>query len=335
MRTLLLTALLLSLPSASAQGGASPATPPAVSAPAAGTVTLSLSAQPGTLVELAQTTVTRLTLEDVRVTAPDGGTGPSEAELNELRRGLQEALAQAGAQTTSGKVFYRVQERAADGTVTLLNTVVTEPPGQGPLSIRLVQTVAPDGRVTLTRIESDNPLVQSALSGLSPEALRAQSGTGGDLTGVYGQAFASGQTVTRTSTVDVQALLGSLLGSFAAGLGGGENPLGQVQASPLTVTTATTYRGVNPAGLHVFDTRTTTGAWTLDFGGAQAAGPGLRLELLEGSQGGGLSLYRPDGLPVGSAQTQAMRLRVSLTQPGGEQLQMLVRLDQTVTLRPR
>ncbi|BDP43176.1 hypothetical protein DAETH_31450 [Deinococcus aetherius] len=332
MRTVLLTALLLTAPAASAQGGTTLATPPAPAA--AATVTLSLGARPGTLVELTQTTVTRLTVEDVQVTAPDGAA-PSEAEQGELRQGIEEALGRAGTQTSVGKVFYKVQERAPDGTVTLVNTVITQVPGLGPLTVRLVQTVAPGGTVALTRIESDNPLVQAALSGLTPEVLRNQlGGGGGDLTGVYGQTFAVGQPVTRSVTVDVQALLGAVLGSLAAGLGGGENPLGGVQASPLTVTTTTTYRGVNPAALHVFGTRSTSGAWTVEFGGGPDI-PRIRLELLGGSQGGGLSLYRPDGLPVGSTQTQATRLRMSLTQPGGEQLQMLVRLDQTVTLRPR
>ncbi|WP_216324004.1 hypothetical protein [Deinococcus aestuarii] len=335
MRTILLTALLLIAPSVSAQGGTTPAPPPAPAA--ANTATLSLTARPGTLAELTLTTVTRLTLEDVQVSAPDGA-GPGEAELSDLRRGIEETLGRVGPQTSVGKAFYKVQERAPDGTVTLLSTVVTDVPGQGPVALRTVQRVAPDGTVSLVRLESDNPLVQSVLSGLSPEALRAQAGGGGsDLTGVYGQTFTVGQPVTRTVTVDAQALLGNLFGAVAAGLGGGQNPLGQVQASPLTVTTTTTYRGVNPAGLHVFETRSTNADWTLEFGGEGAAAgtPRIRLDLLGGSTGSGLSLYRQGGLPVGSAQVQATRLRVSLTQPGGEQLQVLLRLDQTVTLRPR
>ncbi|MEF2277124.1 hypothetical protein V3W47_02360 [Deinococcus sp. YIM 134068] len=334
MRTVLLTALLLAATPTHAQTTATPAPAP-VTAATPGAATLTLTAPVGTLAEFVTTTRTRLTLEDVQVTRADG-TAPSEAELAELRRGVQEVLGRAGTQTSVLKTFYRVEERAPDGTVTLVNTVVTDVPGQGPLSIRIVQTVAPDGAVNVTRLESDNPLVQSALSGLSPEALRSQTGSGSsDLTGVYGRAFPVGQPVTRTVTVDAQALLGGLLGAIAAGLGGGQNPLGGVQASPLTTTTVTTYRGPNPAGLRVFETRSTSGDWTLELGGGAAGFPRVRLELLGGSRSDGLSLYRPDGLPVGNTQTQTLRMRVGVTPPDGERLTMLVRLEQSVTLRPR
>lgn len=326
MRTLLLTALLLAAPAASAQ-----ITPAGASSAA---TTLSLTAPVGASVALTSTVQSRITLEELQVSGPDGRQA-SEAELAERRADFQRSMG-AAAQPTSVKSFYRVQGRAADGTVTLLTSVVTNVPGQGAVTVRLTQTVAQDGRTQITRVESDHPEVQAVLQRLAPGVLRAQtSAGGGDPLSLYGQTFTPGQTRTQTVTVDAQALLGSLFGalSLSSSLGTG-NPLGSVKASPLTVRTTTTYRGTNAAGQRVFDASGSAGNWTVELGDLndRSAPLALRLDLLDLTQSG-QSVYRPDGLPAGQSTTQTLRMRMTMTGPGGSRVQMLLRLNQTTQTR--
>ncbi|EYB69409.1 hypothetical protein DEIPH_ctg008orf0144 [Deinococcus phoenicis] len=330
MKTLL-TALLLAVPAAHAQT-VQPASVPAASTPAA-TTALRLTAQPGTSVQLTTSVRTQLTLEDLQVTGP-GGQKMEAAQLARMRADIQRGLSGAATQTTAVKTFYKVQGRAADGTVTLLNTAATSVPGQPAINIRIVQTVAPNGQTRVTRAESDNPAVQSALQALSPEVLRAQVNTGGsDLTSLYGQTFTAGQPRTQTTTVDAQALMGSLIGALTASLGEG-NPLGNVKASPLTVRTTTTYRGTAAGGQRIFDVSSNLGTWTVELGDLQSKTMPLRMRLeLLGGQQSGQSLYRPDGLPAGQSMTQTMRMRMTMTQPDGSQMQMVLRLNQNMQAR--
>ncbi|GMA15765.1 hypothetical protein E5F05_06285 [Deinococcus metallilatus] len=339
MKPLLLTALLLAAPAATAQTSipAIPATPPpSTAAPraapgTAATTTLRLTAQPGTTVELTANVKTQLTLEDVQVTKP-GGQPASAAEVARLRADIQKGLSSGAAAVPSIRTLYKVQDRAADGTVTLLTSVVTSVPGQPPISLRLTQTVAPDGRTRITRVESDNPTVQAALQALPPDVLQAQANQGGNLTDLYGQTFTVGQPRTQTRTVDAQALLGSMFGAMAASMGGG-NPFSNLKATPLTVRTTITYRGMNAGGQRVFDTSSTAGAWTIELGD-QTEPMHLKLELLDLTESG-QSLYRPDGLPAGQTGTQTMRMRLTMTEPDGSQTQMLLRLNQNVSMQGR
>ncbi|GAA5514480.1 hypothetical protein Dcar01_03236 [Deinococcus carri] len=347
MKPYLLTALLLAAPAAAAQTPSAPsipATPPSSTAVpgratsstatpgTASTLTLRLTAQPGATVQLTSTVRTQITLEDLRLTGP-GGQAASTAEAASLRADIQRGLNAASAQAAVSKTFYRVQGRAADGTVTLLTSTVTNMPEQPPLTVRVTQTVAPDGRTRVTRVESDNPQVQAALRGLPLDKLSAQGDMGSDLTGLYGQTFTVGQPRTQTGTLDAQALLGGVFGGMAASMGAGD-ALGNVKATPLTVRTTTTYRGTNASGQSVFDQRGSAGNWTVELGdlNSKTAAFHVKMELLDLTQSG-QSLYRPDGLPAAQSMTQTLRMRATFTQPDGSQMQMTLRLNQNVQAR--
>lgn len=321
MRSLLLTSLLLAAPAAQAQTASSTS------------VTLRLTAAPGTGVELLTTARTQMTLEDVQASGP-GGKAISAAELNKLRAEMQKGMG-AAAQTISGKTFYKVQGRAANGTVTLLTSTALTVPGQPAMTIRLVQTVAPGGKAKITRVESDNPQLQAMLGKLSPEALNAQVSGGGDLTGLYGQTFTAGVPRTQTATIDAQALLGNLLGSLTAGMDGAE-VLGKVKASPLTIQSVTTYQGANARGQAVFNARSTARPWTIELGNLadKSAPVAMKMELLDLAQSG-QSTYRPDGLPAAQTSTQTMRMRMTIQTPDGGRMQMLLRMNQTTTATAR
>lgn len=352
MKPHLLTALLLAAPAAAAQTTSVPsipATPPSSTAVpgratpgttmsstatpgTASALTLRLTAQPGATVQLTSTVRSQITLEDLRLTGP-GGQAASAAEAASLRADIQRGLNAASAQAAVSKTFYRVQGRAADGTVTLLTSAVTNVPGQPPSTVRVTQTVAPDGRLRFTRVESDDPQVQAALQGLPLDKLGTQGNLGSDLTGLYGQTFAVGQPRTQSETLDAQALLGGIFGGMAASMGAGD-ALGSVKATPLTVRTTTTYRGMNASGQSVFDQRGSAGNWTVELGdpNSKTAPFHVKMDLLELTQSG-QSLYRPDGLPAALSMTQTLRMRATFTQPDGSQMQMTLHLNQNVQAR--
>ncbi|TDE86519.1 hypothetical protein [Deinococcus sp. S9] len=123
MKRLLLTALLLAAPAATAQTTsrptpsvqAIPATPPATAAPGStSAVTLRLSAQPGTTAQLSGTVQSQITLEDVQVSGP-GGQPVSAAETARLRAQLQQGLNAGAGTLPSIQTNYQVQGRAAGG----------------------------------------------------------------------------------------------------------------------------------------------------------------------------------------------------------------------------
>lgn len=329
MRTLLLTSLLLVTPATSLQTAQAQTTP----AQTAQATTLRLTAQPGTSVQLVTSVKTAMTLEDVQATGPDGQK-MSAAEQAQLRAELSRGL-NASAQAVTGKTFYKVQGRSADGTVTLLTSTVVSVPGQASITIRLTQKVAPNGQTQFTGIDSDNPGVKAALSGLSPEILQGQMSGSGALTGLYGQSFAVGQTRTQTNTLDAQGLLGGLLGSLTAGMKEAE-VLGKIKATPLTVQTKTTYKGLNASKQHVFFQNSTARPWTIELGdpSSKTAPMHIKMELLDLAQSG-QSLYRPDGLPAAQTLTQTMRMRMTMHSPENGQLTMLLRMNQTVTASTR
>jgi len=332
MRPFLLTSLLLTAPATSFQT-AQAQTNQAQTKQAQTATTLRLTAQPGTSVQLLTSVKTQMTLEDVQATDADGKK-MSAAEQAKLRAEMSKGMSGA-AQAVTGKTFYKVQGRAGDGTVTLLTSTAVSVPGQAPITIRLTQKVAPGGKTQISSVDSDNPAVKAALSKLSPEMLRGQMGGGGDLTGLYGQSFAVGQARTQTVTLDAQGLLGSLLGGMTAGMKE-TDVLGKLKATPLTVQTKTTYKGLNASKQHVFSQNSTARPWTIELGDlkSKTAPMHIKMELLDLAQTG-QSLYRTDGLPAAQTFTQTMRMRMTMNSPENGRLTMLLRMNQTVTASAR
>jgi len=278
--------------------------------------------------ELVTSVKSQYTVEDVQISGK-GGTKSSAAELTQFRAQMQQGL--GAAQTLTGKTFFRVQGRAADGTTTLLASTALSLPGQPAMTIRLTQTVAPDGAAQITRAESDNPQLQAVLSTLSPEALKVQFSKGSDLSEVYGQPLTVGQPRTRIGTLDGQALMGGLAASM-----GSAAALGKIKASPLTVQSTTTYQGVNAAGQYVFNLRSTAQPWSLSLDGlgSESGLVSMNMELLDLAQSG-QSLYRRDGLPVAQTLTQTIRMRMTTQTADIGQIQVVLRMTQTITATSR
>lgn len=83
-------------------------------------------------------------------------------------------------------------------------------------------------------------------------------------------------------------------------------------ASPLTLRSVTTYRGLNAQRQHVFETQTTFQAWAYEVRLGGEDGQTFRAELLpQSSRTGGTFLIRPDGLLASSTDTQVLRRRVT------------------------
>lgn len=350
---LLLCALLLAAPAVSDSASAQmaiPATPGPVggpgSAPTPGTAPVStapintapinpapinpapvlrLTAPVGTSAEYVTTVSTRVTVSDVRVSAVPGG-GATEADLNDVRRAF---AGNAGTlnrtQTQSGKAFYRVAGRRPDGSVRLVTTLVQGGAGAPAVTLSITQDLSPAGRGSNFSITSPDPQLAHALSALDDPQIQALTTQSGAAT-IYGTPLVAGQPRTTTATVDTQALLGGLIGALTGGA------LGQVEASPLSVTTTTTYRGSGPQGETRFGTRAAAGRWTFRVAGGPGT-PELAFEL-SGLDASGTSSYRRDGLPGAATLRQQLRLNATLRQDG-VQVRLAMTLDQTVELTPR
>lgn len=326
MRRLLLTALLL-LPSAasSALAGGQEGPPPAAPRTAATAPVLRLTAPVGTTVNLTTETVSRTEIESVEVEGEDAA-GTEAA--------IRQGVGGAGPQRVTGRGSTRVQSRGADGSAVLVDSVVVPLPGEGDVTLRFVQTLRPDGTLADLRAETDSPALQEFLAAISTEVLRQQAGSGGVQNTFYGTPLVAGQTRTRTVTVDTQALLGALFGSLST-LVGEEDAFTATGASPLTLRSVTTYRGLNAQRQHVFETQTTFQPWSYEVRmGGEGSSMTFRAELLpQGSRAGGTSLIRPDGLLAGSTDTQVLRLRVTATDGDGQTVQYVVRTTQQSTVR--
>lgn len=325
MRRLLLTALLL-LPSPALAGGQE-GPPPAAPRTAATAPVLRLTAPVGTTVNLVTETVSRTEIERVEVQGEDAA---------EVEAALREGLGGAAPQQVTGRASTRVQSRGPDGSVVLVDSVIVPLPGEGDVTLRFVQTLRPDGTLADLRAESDSPALQEFLAALGTEALRQQAGSGSGQNALYGFPLVPGQSRTRTATVQTQGLLAALYGGLSA-LVGDEEAFTATQASPLTLRSTTTYRGLNAARQHVFETQTTFQVWSF---GARVGGADdsltFRAELLpEGTRAGGTTLLRPDGLLAGSTDTQVLRLRVTVTDNDGLEVQYVLRTTQQTTVRGR
>ncbi|ACO45027.2 hypothetical protein [Deinococcus deserti] len=327
MRLFVLTALLLSAPAA-AQGNA-PATVP-VSASAA---TLRVTAAVGTTVEMQTTTQSRMTMGKVEVTAAPGRQ-VSAAKLQAMQQEFSRGMAGADVPAMTGKLFVKVAARAADGSVTLLTSMIQNIPGEKtPLTLRVTQQVAPDGSITGLSMDSDHPMMKPLLSGLTPEKLRQiASQSGADHTGIYGLPLVKGSVHTQTATLDLQEIMSAVLQGIA-----GQDPevaaaLGDLKSSFLKTTTTTTYSGLNAQGLHTFMVSGRAGGYRMSLGG-QGGLPAMTMEL-KNLQTSGSSTYRPDGLPGLMTQQSTMQMVMTM-QMDDVVVTMPMTMTQTLTARPR
>ncbi|MCP2015183.1 hypothetical protein L1280_002344 [Deinococcus sp. HSC-46F16] len=321
MRRLLLTALLL-LPAPALAGGQE-GPPPAAPRTAATAPVLRLTAPVGTTVYLITETVSRTEIESVEVQGEDA------AELEAAVRG---GLGAAGTQRTTGESSTRVQSRGADGSVTLRDTALIPLPDGREVALRVFQTVRPNGTRTGVRFEVDDPTLQQVFAGLNSEQFQRQFATNDPANNLYGFPLVPGQSRTATATVDMQALLTGLFGGL---LGPEAADFPAVQASPMTARTTTTYRGLNAARQHVFETSSTFAPWSVQFGGG-ADSPEFRAELLsQGSRSTTSTLFRADGLTAGGTQSQTLRMRVTTTGPDGETMRVTFRVTTEATVRAR
>lgn len=321
MRRLLLTALLL-LPAPALAGGQE-GPPPAAPRTAATAPVLRLTAPVGTTVNLVTETVSRTELESVEVQGDDAA---------EVEAAVREGLGGAGTQRASGQASTRVQSRGADGSVVLQDTVLVPLPDGREVTLRVVQTLHPDGRRTGLRFEADDPTLQQVFAGLNAEQFQQQLAANDPTNNLYGFPLVPGQSRTATATVDAQALL---TGLFSGLIGAGAADVPAVQASPMTARTTTTYRGLNAACQHVFESSSTFAPWSFQFGNG-ADGPEFRAELLsQGSRSATTTLFRADGLTAGGTQRQTLRMRVTTTGPDGEAMQITFRVTTEATVRTR
>lgn len=317
VKSLLLSAALL-LPLASAQGA-----PPITGA----APMLSLSAPVGTGVEYQTTTTSRTAVSNVQVTALPGSDASAE-DLADIKRSLLAGMAGAGNVTVKGKLFYRVTGRDAGGNVTLLSSVVQSVPGQPPVTLKITQTVARDGAVGGLKFESDNAALNAAFAGLDPQKLQELAGqNNANLAGVYGQPLVKGQPRSQTVTLDATGLLSGLLGAFASQA---ELPalFGQIQSTPLQVTTVTTYGGLNAQGLHTFTQSSKYDRWQVKLGGSGDL-PAMNFELAGGGASG-TQTYRKDGLPGPLTQKTGQTLNMTV-EMDGVQVALTMTVDQSVT----
>lgn len=291
--------------------------------------------------ELASTSSTRMTLDDVEVTAAPGAR-VSETKLKEARRAMTTAMSDMKnmpTMTTTGKTFYKVSGRDASGLTTLvISSVLTVPGSAGkaakPTTVTVTQQVAPDGKATVKSYESSDPQVSALLKGLTPEKLQQMSTQGGtDAAGMYGRPLVVGTPSSTTFTLDASELLSSFLGSF----GGAEmqKMTRDVQATPLQATVTTAYRGQDAGGQHTFDIQSTYNPWQVDLklAASGAAPTTMKLSLLSG-QSKGSATYRADGLPSGVNQANTMKMQLIMVMDN-IQVKMLMTTTQTTTLKPR
>lgn len=321
MRPLLLTALLL-LPAPALAGGQE-GPPPAAPRTAASAPVLRLTAPVGTTVNLITETVSRTEIESVEVRGEDAA---------EVEAAVRQGLGGAGTQRVTGESSTRVQSRGPDGSVVLQDTVLIPLPDGREVALRVFQTVRPNGTRTGLRFEVDDPTLQQVFAGLNSEQFQQQFATSDPANNLYGFPLVPGQSRTATATVDMQALLTGLFGGL---LGPEAADVPAVQASPLTARTTMTYRGLNAARQHVFDTSSTFAPWSFQFGGG-ANGPEFRAEMLpQGSRSLATSLFRADGLTAGGTQSQTLRMRLTTTGPDGESMQVTFRVVTEATVRTR
>lgn len=337
MRRLLLALTLLLATPGLAQEAPVPATPPpampavpptapdpALPAP----TTIHLTPKPGTLLEFVQTQRQSFDLQDAQIEPLPGQTLSPKAKANfeQGRADLIRAF-KTGAQTAASgsKGFVKVLPNLPDGRqVIVYNTVIPDPRTKLSRSLRFRQTAGPDGRGSF---EIDGPLdpADQQLAESLRAGLLEQSNS---LTGaLYNRPLTPGEAFEQSVSIDFQKLLGSLF----AGLGAGAASARPAN-TPTRITVSYAYRGLNAAGLHLFDTTSQT-----DPVAIKVQLKGLSLEFnIQTLNGRGQTLVRPDGLLGGlTSHSEGEFEMVLVLQQERSQLRLKGRIvqDQTQTLR--
>ncbi|WP_261664222.1 hypothetical protein [Deinococcus sp. Marseille-Q6407] len=286
--------------------------------------TFMLTAPSGTSVTLRQTSKVQIELEDVQAT----GSAAKEMSQDDIKEMRQMFAEMGDTEVAPTDVVISVGQVFPDGSRELITSVTTQMPAESEMddfTLRVIQRIAADGRLTATRIESDNKEIQQTFAALSQDQLNNVSG--GQDTGVYGFPLVPGQSKTSTQTVDMQALLGGLMGGLVGSMSAdlSEDEAAEVQATfqnikadPLTVTSVTTYRGTDAQGRYVFDAIGKAQPWKVSFSAQNPDGSGAMqtnasitdLNVM------GQSSYRANGLPSSLNTTQEMRMRLNVTMTG-------------------
>ncbi|GAA4019164.1 hypothetical protein GCM10022631_35490 [Deinococcus rubellus] len=321
-QTLQLQAQLLSIPATPA-----PAAQPALPDVATNTAPLRLHAAPGTTLEYATTRQVQVTAFSLKVVARPGAVLSAAdrarvADLNTALSGQMPALQHLISRAqpaVAGKQFLKVQPTDAQGNMVLLSTWVAAPLSLGsaapaPRTVRLTQSVAPDGTTLDAQIAADDPAAQRFYDAL-PSDQRLNSFGQNAQAGLYGLNLVSGGTGNLVQALDLSGLLGDL----AAALGGAA-VADQIRAQPLLLDVGTTFLGRSKAGVLSYQQRFAARPWTLSAQGAGAQTSTsqtstLRLTVTDWSGQGGLS-FRPDGLPQTSDSAQSAGLDLVLDVPG-------------------
>lgn len=312
--------------------------------PLASSAPLRLHAAPGTALEYATTSQVQVSAFSLKVVARPGAVLSAAdtarlADLNQALSAQTPALRQLlgrALPAVAGKQFLKVLPPDAEGNMVLLSTWLAAPlsldsaaPAALPQSIRLTQTVAPNGTTVNVQVQADDPATQRFYDALPPDERLSSLGQNAQAS-LYSLNLAPNATGRLTQRLDLSVLLGDL----AAALGGaGVSPQirAQIGAQPLVLDVATTFLGRGEAGVLSYQQRFVARPWSLT---AQARGAGgapgtLTLSVGNWSGQGGLS-YRADGLPQTSDSTQSAGLDLSLDVPGVP-AQVQAHLDFTLT----
>lgn len=252
--------------------------------------------------------------------------------LSTLRQQMQAGSSETlPTQTMTDRVFYKVTGRDAAGTTLLVTSNITDPQTKKINVVRTTQRVTPTGKTEVLKMESDDPQMQKMFAALTAETLRQMNDQPGAGQNRYGAALTPGKAQTQTVSINMQNMLGGMLGSLSSGPGG-EQVLGKVQSTPLWATVSTIYGGLNAQGQHVFNISSSYQPWKVRIEGKGDA-PTMQLEVLSGSMSG-QETYRRDGLPATSILKQTMKMKLT-TEMQGIRIQMVMDMVQDTSLQPK
>lgn len=279
-----------------------------------------LTAPSGTSVTLRQTVQMQMELEDIQVT----GSAAEELSQDDIAAMREMFAEMSDMPTEPTELVMSVGEVFADGSRELVMSTTTEMPaesGMDDFTIRIIQLVQPDGSVSDTRFESDNAEMQAAFASMDDLDL---SSMGMNDASVYGMPLTPGFSKTNTSEVDMQALMGGMMGGLVASMSEGEDAqamaaeiISGVKSSPLVTTTKVTYTGTDAQGRYLFRTEATAQPWqlTMNLGeGSEAMNLNMELaDLIQTQQ----ATYRTDGLPVRMQDDVTMRMKMDMAMDDG------------------
>lgn len=301
-----------------------------------------LTAPSGTKVTLKQKVSMQIELEDVQ-TAGSAAEEMSAEDIQDMKDMFAEM---SNMEMPGGETVMSVGQVFASGARELVTTTVTEMPaetGEKDITISVIQTVEPDGKVSAVRVQSDNADMQQMFDSMSDEMKKSLSADNAT-SDVYGFPLVVGHTMTSTDTVDMQALMGGMMaGMLQAGLAESQDSAAEIQevlssmeAQPLTATTTTTYKGLNAQGEHVFGTVGTAQPWSVKLNSdLPENGGNMALNMtLSNMNVVGDSAYRADGLPSSLNMNQDMRMKMDMTTTGEKagSLSMTMRIKMNVSM---